>query len=96
LPFLNPEYLGQYAFGSAFISLGLNFVVRRSRRQKMTRGIAIEKVIMGANAPTFMFLALSPFQPSLLTKIADQPNYLVTAGIIGLVLCYYTVIDDNS
>jgi hypothetical protein len=93
---LNPDNLGIYILACCFVFPVANYFVRKRKNLAITRGRVIEKVIMGASAPTFLFLALSPVQPELLTKISDQPYYLVTAGAIGLIMCLFAVVDDES
>jgi hypothetical protein len=93
---LDPEQLGLYILACCIVFPCINYLIRKRKNMRVSRGRAIEKVIMGASAPTFLFLALSPVQPGLLAKISDQPYYLVTSGVIGLIMCVFAIFDDDS
>lgn len=91
----DPEQLGAYVLVSC-VGLPLaHLSVRWAKRKTVTLGRFVDKVVLGASAPVFVFLAFSPIEPSLLTKISEQQYLLCMTGVIGLALCVYSVFDNN-
>lgn len=91
-----PDRLGIYVLVCAIGFPVVNLAVRFFRKKGITRGQFVDKIVLGSSAPTFAFLAYSPVDPSLLTKISDQQYILCTSGVIGLALCLFSLIDSDT
>jgi hypothetical protein len=92
----DPERLGIYVLFSCVAFPVGHLLVRGMKGKRVTRGQFVDKIVLGASAPTFAFLAMSPLDPALLAKISDQQYILCMTGVIGLALCFFSLFDSDS
>lgn len=52
--------------------------------------------VAGFGAAPFLFMALSPLNPDLLTRIPDKDLFLCLAGFLALVVCGFALFENDT
>lgn len=93
---IDPDRFGLYVLLSGILCPFLNAGIRAVRKRPVTSGRAVMMVVLGVSLPSFIFMALSLDDPTLLSKISDKQVWLGMAGLIGLSISLFQIIDIDS